>query len=182
MGDEACAYRGFCPDLDAHRIWRDHRNRRLYRNRCAGVGHFADFLSCDGFVSLLGKMSPISFLRNIREPQLLAFSISTSAAVMPLSLETAEKKLPVEPSVARFIIPLGATINMDGTALYQVTAAVFLTQVFGVHLDIWGLIGLAGTPPDERIRKNAPTLLSSSEHAVIRRLERGELPSPDRVG
>jgi Na+/H+-dicarboxylate symporter len=70
-------------------------------------------------------MSPISFLRNIREPQLLAFSISTSAAVMPLSLETAEKKLPVEPSVARFIIPLGATINMDGTALYQVTAAVF---------------------------------------------------------
>jgi hypothetical protein len=101
---------------------------------------------------------------------------------MPLSLETAEKKLPVEPSVARFIIPLGATINMDGTALYQVTAAVFLTQVFGVHLDIWGLIGLAGTPPDERSRKKAPTLLSSSEHAVIRRLERGELPSPDRVG
>jgi Na+/H+-dicarboxylate symporter len=51
----------------------------------------------------------------------------------------------VEPSIARFIIPLGATINMDGTALYQVTAAVFLTQVFGVHLDIWGLIGLAAT-------------------------------------
>ena len=64
---------------------------------------------------------------------------------MPLSMETAEKKLAGEPSVARFIIPLGATINMDGTALYQVAAAVFLTQVFGVHLDIWGLIGLAGT-------------------------------------
>ena len=96
-------------------------------------------------VSLLGKMSPISFLRNIREAQLLAFSTSSSAAVMPLSMETAEKKLLVEPSIARFIIPLGATINMDGTALYQVTAAVFLTQVFGVHLDIWGLIGLACT-------------------------------------
>jgi Na+/H+-dicarboxylate symporter len=64
---------------------------------------------------------------------------------MPLSLETAEKKLSVEPSIARFIIPLGATINMDGTALYQVSAAVFLTQVFGVRLDIWGLIALAGT-------------------------------------
>jgi len=96
-------------------------------------------------VSLLGRMSPMSFLRNIREVQLLAFSTSSSAAVMPLSMETAENKLSVEPSIARFIIPLGATINMDGTALYQVTAAVFLTQVFGVHLDIWGLIGLAGT-------------------------------------
>jgi len=96
-------------------------------------------------VSVLGKMSPIRFLQNIREPQLLAFSTSSSAAVMPLSMETAEKKLAVEPSVARFIIPLGATINMDGTALYQVTAAVFLTQVFGVHLNILGLIGLAGT-------------------------------------
>ena len=98
-----------------------------------------------GMVSLLGKMSPMSFLRNIREVQLLAFSTSSSAAVMPLSMETAEKKLSVEPSIARFIIPLGATINMDGTALYQVTAAVFLTQVFGVQLDIWGLIALAGT-------------------------------------
>jgi proton glutamate symport protein len=96
-------------------------------------------------VSLLGKTSPISFLRNIREAQLLAFSTSSSAAVMPLSMETAEKKLLVEPAIARFIIPLGATINMDGTALYQVTAAVFLTEVFGVHLDIWGLIALAGT-------------------------------------
>jgi hypothetical protein len=83
-----------------------------------------------GMLSLLGKMSPMSFLRNIREAQLLAFSTSSSAAVMPLSMETAEKKLSVEPSIARFIIPLGATINMDGTALYQVTAAVFLTQVF----------------------------------------------------
>jgi proton glutamate symport protein len=96
-------------------------------------------------VSLLGKVSPIRFLRDIREAQLLAFSTSSSAAVMPLSMGTAEKKLSVEPSIARFIIPLGATINMDGTALYQVTAAVFLTQVFGVHLDIWGLIALAGT-------------------------------------
>jgi hypothetical protein len=51
-------------------------------------------------------------------------------AVVPLSMETAEKKLAGEPSVARFIIPLGATINTDGTALYQVAAAFFLTQVF----------------------------------------------------
>jgi Na+/H+-dicarboxylate symporter len=87
----------------------------------------------------------MKFLYGIREVQLLAFSTSSSAAVMPLSMETAEKKLAVEPAVARFVIPLGATINMDGTALYQVAAAVFLTQVFGVHLSIGSLVALAAT-------------------------------------
>jgi len=96
-------------------------------------------------VTLLGKMQPLKFLKGIREVQLLAFSTSSSAAVMPLSMETAEKTLKVQPSIARFIIPLGATINMDGTALYQVSAAVFLTQVFGVHLTVAGLVGLAAT-------------------------------------
>jgi proton glutamate symport protein len=96
-------------------------------------------------VFFFAKMHPLSFLQAIRDVQLLAFSTSSSAAVMPVSLETAEKKLRVEPSIARFIIPLGATINMDGTALYQVTAAVFLTQVFGVPLTIWSLIALTAT-------------------------------------
>lgn len=96
-------------------------------------------------VTLFGKMQPLKFLKGIREVQLLAFSTSSSAAVMPLSMETAEKTLKVQPSIARFIIPLGATINMDGTALYQVSAAVFLTQVFGVHLTVAGLVGLAAT-------------------------------------
>lgn len=93
----------------------------------------------------LGKTHPMKFLYGIREVQLLAFSTSSSAAVMPLSMETAEKQLAVEPSIARFTIPLGATINMDGTALYQVAAAVFLTQVFGVDLSIGSLVALAAT-------------------------------------
>jgi len=104
-----------------------------------------------GMVSLLGKMSPMSFLRNIREAQLLAFSTSSSAVVMPLSMETAEKKLSVEPSIARFIIPLGATINMDGTALYQVTAAVFLNEVRSITFTAWRSIRLTGSDGNGRL-------------------------------
>lgn len=96
-------------------------------------------------VAQFGKMNPIAFMRNIREVQLLAFSTSSSAAVMPISMQAAEEKLGVDPPIVRFVIPLGATINMDGTALYQVTAAVFLTQVYGIDLSLGALIGLAAT-------------------------------------
>jgi len=75
-----------------------------------------------------------AFLKNIRAVQLLAFSTSSSAAVMPLSLKTSEEKLSVKPAVGQFVIPLGATINMDGTALYQTIAAIFLVQAFGVDI------------------------------------------------
>ncbi|KAA3629764.1 MAG: dicarboxylate/amino acid:cation symporter [Proteobacteria bacterium] len=91
-------------------------------------------------VVFAAKKTPGAFLRAIREPQLLAFSTSSSAAVMPLSMQTAHEKLGVRKSIAQFIIPLGATINMDGTALYQVVAAVFLTQVFGIDLTLSELL------------------------------------------
>jgi Na+/H+-dicarboxylate symporter len=96
-------------------------------------------------VTQIGRMPAGQFLRGIRDVQLLAFSTSSSAAVMPLSMDAAEKKLGVQPSIVRFVIPLGATINMDGTALYQVSAAIFLTQVFGIELTWPALIGLALT-------------------------------------
>ncbi|MCW9012794.1 MAG: dicarboxylate/amino acid:cation symporter [Gammaproteobacteria bacterium] len=96
-------------------------------------------------VMFLAKKAPGAFLRAIREPQLLAFSTSSSAAVMPLSMQTAHEKLGVRKSIAQFIIPLGATINMDGTALYQVVAAVFLTQVFGIDLSLSDLLLLTAT-------------------------------------
>ncbi|MBD1582590.1 dicarboxylate/amino acid:cation symporter [Pseudoalteromonas sp. S16_S37] len=83
---------------------------------------------------VVGRISPLKFLSAIRSAQLLAFSTSSSAAVMPLSMRTAEIELGVKKPISQFIIPLGATINMDGTALYQVVAAIFLTQVFGVQL------------------------------------------------
>jgi Na+/H+-dicarboxylate symporter len=96
-------------------------------------------------VAVIGRRSPWDFLRNIGDAQLLAFSTSSSAAVMPLSMKTAQDRLGVKPAIAKFIIPLGATVNMDGTALYQVVAAVFLTQVYGVELTFGKLILLTAT-------------------------------------
>jgi Na+/H+-dicarboxylate symporter len=96
-------------------------------------------------VTVLGRWSPTRFLRDIREVQLLAFSTSSSAAVMPLSMQTAEDKLGTSQALSQFIVPLGATVNMAGTAIYQVIAAVFLTQVFGVELSTSDMFLLAAT-------------------------------------
>jgi len=96
-------------------------------------------------VMVIARQSPMKFLVSIRDVQLLAFSTSSSAAVMPLSMQTAENKLNVKPSIAKFIVPLGATINMDGTALYQVVAALFLTQVYGIELSTAQIILLTMT-------------------------------------
>ncbi|WP_228743323.1 dicarboxylate/amino acid:cation symporter [Marinobacter sp. F4218] len=85
-------------------------------------------------LKLVAGQPPFRFLKDSRDVLLLAFSTSSSAAVMPLSIRTAEDKLGVRPSVSQFVIPLGATINMNGTALYQAVATVFLAQVYGVDL------------------------------------------------
>jgi Na+/H+-dicarboxylate symporter len=90
-------------------------------------------------LAIFGRISPWRFLGAVREVQLLAFSTSSSAAVMPLSLKTAEEKLGIRPASSGFLIPLGATINMDGTALYQGVATLFLAQAFGVDLGIGAL-------------------------------------------
>ena len=96
-------------------------------------------------VYISSNIKPLEFLKRIREVQLMAFSTSSSAAVMPLSMKTAEDKLNIPTPISKFVIPLGATINMDGTALYQVIAAVFLTQLFGVELTLVELVILALT-------------------------------------
>ncbi len=92
------------------------------------------------FVLVVAKVRPLRFLRDTRELLLLAFSTSSSAAVMPLSMKTVVEKFQVRSSVAQFVIPLGATINMNGTALYQAVAAVFLAQVFGIDIGTGGLV------------------------------------------
>jgi len=89
---------------------------------------------------IVARSNPVHFLGAVREVQLLAFSTSSSAAVMPLSMQTAEDKLGVRPSISQFLIPLGASINMDGTALYQAAATVFLAQVFNVELGLPALL------------------------------------------
>ncbi len=83
-------------------------------------------------VLIVCNRNPLQFLKHIREVLLLAFSTSSSAAVMPSSIKTAEEKLNVKTSTAQFIIPLGATINMNGTALYQGAATIFLVQVYDI--------------------------------------------------
>ncbi|TVQ36578.1 MAG: dicarboxylate/amino acid:cation symporter [Wenzhouxiangella sp.] len=87
--------------------------------------------------------SPLVFLGQVRDVQLLAFSTSSSAAVMPMTLKAAEDRLGVDPSLARFIVPLGTTINMAGTALYQVVATIFLAQVFQVDVGLGSLLLVA---------------------------------------
>lgn len=91
-------------------------------------------------VSVLAKHNPVEFLKSIRDVLLLAFSTSSSAAVMPVSIKTAEEKLGVRPSISQFVIPLGATVNMNGTALYQGVATVFLAEVYGIHLSFVQLL------------------------------------------
>lgn len=87
-------------------------------------------------IGAFSKLSIRAFLSGIKEVQLLAFSTSSSAATMPFSIQAAETKLKIRPEISRFVIPLGATINMDGTALYQAVAALFLCQVFGIELSL----------------------------------------------
>jgi Na+/H+-dicarboxylate symporter len=89
---------------------------------------------------ILSNERPLAFLGNVRELLLLAFSTSSSAAVMPLSMKTAIEKFNVRSHVAQFVIPLGATINMNGTAVYQAIAAVFLAQVYQVELSLASLV------------------------------------------
>ena len=74
------------------------------------------------------------FLRGISPAQMLAFSTSSSAATLPVTMERVEEHLGVDKEVASFVLPVGATVNMDGTSLYQAVAAVFIAQAFGVEL------------------------------------------------
>lgn len=85
-------------------------------------------------VTFLAGRQPLQFLKDIRAAQVVAFSTSSSAATMPVSLTVAEEKLKTHEDVHDFVIPLGATINMDGTAMYQAVAAIFLCQAFGIDL------------------------------------------------
>lgn len=108
-------------------------------------------------VAVFGRIHPFYFFSSIKDALLLAFSTSSSAAVMPVSLATAQGALKVRPEVAQVVVPLGTTINMDGTALYQGVATVFLAQAYGIELGVGSLmlvvvtaigasIGSPGTP------------------------------------
>lgn len=96
-------------------------------------------------VGIFTKKSPRFFLNGISPAQLLAFSTSSSAATLPVTMERVEEHLGVHPQVSSFVLPIGATINMDGTSLYQAVAAVFIAQAFGMDLSFAAQLGIIAT-------------------------------------
>ncbi|UCC23212.1 MAG: dicarboxylate/amino acid:cation symporter [Planctomycetota bacterium] len=108
-------------------------------------------------IKLLGKQKIATFFRGIRPAQLIAFSTGSSSATLPVTMECTEKNLGVPREICSFALPLGATVNMNGTALYQGVSAVFIAQVYGMGLTMGqqlaivltatlASIGTAGTP------------------------------------
>ncbi len=108
-------------------------------------------------VTVLGRMSPLRFFRDVQEAMLTAFSTASSAATLPTALRVAEQNLKLPSHVSRFVLTVGATANQNGTALFEGVTVLFLAQVYGVELSIadqmtvvlisiLGGIGTAGVP------------------------------------
>jgi Na+/H+-dicarboxylate symporter len=98
-----------------------------------------------GLVYAFSGKKPLEFLQGISPAQLLAFSTSSSAATLPVTMERVNEHLGVEEEVSSFVLPIGATINMDGTSLYQAVAAVFIAQAFGMDLSLGVQLGIVAT-------------------------------------
>lgn len=96
-------------------------------------------------VYIFTKRTPAFFMNGMSPAQLLAFSTSSSAATLPVTMERVEEHLGVDEEVASFVLPIGATINMDGTSLYQAVAAVFIAQAFGMDLSLTAQLGIIVT-------------------------------------
>jgi proton glutamate symport protein len=96
--------------------------------------HF--FITLPLIVKFIGKVKPFKHLKNMSTPLLTAFSTSSSGATLPLTINAVEKNSGVSNKISSFTLPLGATINMDGTALYECVAAMFIAQAYGVELTL----------------------------------------------
>jgi Na+/H+-dicarboxylate symporter len=95
--------------------------------------------------SLFTRLNPLTLLKNIRPAMLFAFSTSSSNATMPVTMNVMEKRVGVDNSVASFTVPLGATINMDGTAIMQGVATVFIAQAYGLDLGLTEYLAVIAT-------------------------------------
>ena len=98
-----------------------------------------------GIIKLSLGLSPLNFFRGARDAMLVAFSTSSSSATLPISMSVAEENLGIKPVVASTVLPLGATINMDGTALYVGIVSVFAAQAFGIDLSLADYAIVAGS-------------------------------------
>lgn len=96
---------------------------------------FHAFVTLFALLTFVGRINPIKHLKAMLTPLITAFSTSSSGATMPLTLEALEKNSGVSTRTTSFVIPLGATINMDGTALYEIAGTLFIAQAYGLDLD-----------------------------------------------
>ena len=111
------------------------------------IGCFAHMIFMHGFIIMrfMLKLSPVMFFRGARDAMLVAFSTSSSSATLPVSMSVAEKNLGIKPIIASTVLPLGATINMDGTGLYVGIVSVFAAQAFGIDLSLADYVLIAGS-------------------------------------
>ena len=111
------------------------------------IGSAAHLLIVHGLIiiKLTLKLSPVMFFRGARDAMLVAFSTSSSSATLPVSMSVAEENLGIRPIIASTVLPLGATINMDGTALYVGIVSVFAAQAFGIDLALTDYVLIAGS-------------------------------------
>jgi Na+/H+-dicarboxylate symporter len=93
----------------------------------------------------LSGLNPVTFIKNVRPAMLFGFSTASSNATMPITMNVAEKRLGVDNAIASFTVPLGATINMDGTAIMQGVATVFIAQAFNVDISMGGYLAVIAT-------------------------------------
>jgi proton glutamate symport protein len=87
-------------------------------------------------IRLFAGLNPVDFYRRIASPALVALSTSSSSATLPVSMATAEQKLGISKEISSFVLPLGATVNMAGTSLYQAVSVMFIAQIYGIPLGI----------------------------------------------
>ncbi|MFQ5416652.1 MAG: dicarboxylate/amino acid:cation symporter [Myxococcota bacterium] len=129
----------------------------LYFSVVLGVLLLHAGLTYPALLKGLAGLDPVTFYRNMRAPMTLAFSTASSNATLPVTMETVEHRLGVDNSIASFTLPLGATINMDGTAIMQGVATAFIAQAYGIDIGPTGYltvvltatlasVGTAGVP------------------------------------
>jgi Na+/H+-dicarboxylate symporter len=88
-----------------------------------------------GSLTFIARLNPINFLKGITHALIFAFSSTSGAATLPVTIRCAEENLGVSPGIARFLLPIGTSLNMNGLSIYLGAAAVFAANVYGVHLD-----------------------------------------------
>ena len=129
----------------------------MYMAAVLGGLFFHAFITLPVLLRLIGKVNPYKHFQAMTTPLLTAFSTSSSSATLPLTMDAVENNVGVSNKITSFVLPLGATVNMDGTALYECVAAMFIAQAYGIHLSflsqivvvftaLLASIGAAGIP------------------------------------